>query len=145
MLLATINIFMRVWFKKAKEIRLFNLGDPAMWKLVCTGAIIGFLSGLIGIGGGIILSPLLLLAGWTDARQTAAISAPFIFVNSTGGLSVLMYRGVDFVASMPMLMGAVIIGGLIGAYGGSFKLPETIVRIALGVVLLIAGLKLVLI
>ena len=53
---------------------------------VLIGAVIGFLSGLIGIGGGIILSPVLLLLKWTDQKQTAAISAAFIFVNSLSGL-----------------------------------------------------------
>ena len=50
------------------------------------GALIGFVSGVIGIGGGIILSPILLLLKWTDQKQTAAISALFIFVNSLSGL-----------------------------------------------------------
>ena len=51
------------------------------------GVVIGALSGLIGIGGGIILSPLLLLLNWTDQKQTAAISAIFIFVNSASGFT----------------------------------------------------------
>jgi uncharacterized membrane protein YfcA len=51
------------------------------------GAFIGLLSGMIGIGGGIILSPVLLLLKWTDQKQAAAISALFIFVNSLSGLA----------------------------------------------------------
>ncbi len=145
LLIATANISLRVWMRHKHVGVIINLGKPALWKFVIIGAFIGLLSGLIGIGGGIILSPLLLLAGWTDARQTAALSAPFIFVNSVGGLSVQMYKGAMFVPEMPWLVLAVILGGFIGAYGSSFKLPEMWVRTALGFVLLIAGLKLVLI
>ena len=60
------------------------------------GAAIGFLSGLIGIGGGIILSPVLLLLKWTDLKQTAAISALFIFVNSLSGLGGQLTKGIHF-------------------------------------------------
>jgi len=63
---------------------------------VLIGATIGFLSGLIGIGGGIILSPILLLMRWTDMKQTAAISALFIFVNSVSGLAGQLTKGIHF-------------------------------------------------
>ncbi|NPA35023.1 MAG: sulfite exporter TauE/SafE family protein [Chlorobi bacterium] len=145
LIIATANILLRMWMRHRNVHGMINLGKPTFWKFVIIGASIGLLSGLIGIGGGIILSPLLLLAGWTDARQTAALSAPFIFVNSTGGLSVLLLKGSGFVPEMPWLVIAVILGGFIGAYSGSFRLPESWVRTALGVVLLIAGLKLILI
>ena len=71
----------------------FNNGDPDEKKSsnfrlsLLVGALIGFLSGLIGIGGGILLSPVLLLLKWTDQKETAAISALFIFVNSLSGLA----------------------------------------------------------
>ncbi|MEP7144320.1 MAG: sulfite exporter TauE/SafE family protein, partial [Ferruginibacter sp.] len=64
------------------------------------GAAIGFLSGLIGIGGGIILSPVLLILKWTDQKQTAAISALFIFVNSLSGLAGQFTRGIQFNTNM---------------------------------------------
>src|SRR5450432_232691 len=64
------------------------------------GASIGFLSGLIGIGGGIILSPILLILKWTDQKQTAAISALFIFVNSLSGLAGQLTRGIQFNTNM---------------------------------------------
>ena len=67
-----------------------------------TGAAIGFLSGLIGIGGGIILSPVILLLKWADMKQTAAISALFIFVNSLSGLAGQLTKGIHFSADMFM-------------------------------------------
>ena len=63
----------------------FNV-ERTFWMAPVIGLCIGFISGLIGIGGGIILSPLLLLLGWTNFKQTAAISSLFIFVNSVAGL-----------------------------------------------------------
>jgi uncharacterized membrane protein YfcA len=64
------------------------------------GAAIGFLSGLIGIGGGIILSPVLLLLKWADMKKTAAISAVFIFVNSLSGLAGQLQKGINFSTDM---------------------------------------------
>lgn len=64
------------------------------------GGVIGLLSGMIGIGGGIILSPLLLFFKWTDQKQTAAISALFIFVNSASGLMGQLTNGIQFSADM---------------------------------------------
>ncbi|NOR86485.1 MAG: TSUP family transporter, partial [Bacteroidales bacterium] len=58
------------------------------------GALLGFFSGMIGIGGGIILSPVLLLLGWTNIKETAAISAIFIFLNSAAGIAGLFSAGI---------------------------------------------------
>src|SRR5436190_19513858 len=85
------------------------------------GAAIGFLSGLIGIGGGIILSPILLLLKWTDMKQTAAISAVFIFVNSIAGLAGQLQKGIHFSPDMFMYVAIAFVGGICGAYYGSLK------------------------
>jgi uncharacterized membrane protein YfcA len=63
------------------------LREMNLWLAMLAGAAIGFLSGMIGIGGGIILSPLILLAGWAGIKNTSATSALFIFVNSIAGLA----------------------------------------------------------
>jgi len=112
------------------------------------GAGIGFLSGLIGIGGGIILSPILLMLRWTTIRQTAAISALFIFLNSISGLAgnakaitLLQHSGQQYMLYAILFSAA--IGGLAGSFFGAKKFNTQTIRICLSAVLLIASLKLI--
>lgn len=106
------------------------------------GAFIGFLSGLIGIGGGILLSPVLLMLKWTDQKETAAISALFIFVNSLAGLAGQLTKGVQFTAGMYTYVAIAFLGGLCGAYFGALKFRQTILKNVLATVLLVAAYKL---
>ena len=106
------------------------------------GAAIGFLSGLIGIGGGIILSPVLLLLKWTDMKQTAAISALFIFVNSLSGLAGQLQKGINFSGDMYAYVAIAFAGGICGAYFGSLKFKSNILKYMLAVVLIVAAYKL---
>ena len=106
------------------------------------GAFIGFLSGLIGIGGGIILSPLLLLLKWTDQKQTAAISAMFIFVNSLSGLGGQLIKGIEFQPEMLTFVGVAFVGGSFGAWFGAIKFNQQVLKYILALVLLLASLKL---
>jgi uncharacterized membrane protein YfcA len=106
------------------------------------GAIIGFLSGLIGIGGGIILSPILILFGWATMKQTAAVSALFILVNSVSGLFGFISKGGIIPDSSSVLIAVVFIGGVTGAFYGSAKFNSKTLRYILSAVLGIAVLKL---
>jgi len=106
------------------------------------GAAIGFLSGLIGIGGGIILSPVLLLLKWSDMKQTAAISALFIFVNSLSGLAGQLTKGIHFSADMYAYVAVAFAGGICGAYFGSLKFKSAILKYMLAIVLIVAAYKL---
>lgn len=108
------------------------------------GAIIGFLSGLIGIGGGIILSPVLLLLNWTNQKQTAAISALFIFVNSIAGLAGQLSKGIHIDNTVFGFIAIAFIGGLGGAWLGSLKLKQLYLKYTLALVLLMASVKLIL-
>lgn len=108
-----------------------------------SGAAIGFISGIIGIGGGIILSPLLLLMKWTDQKQTAAISALFIFVNSLSGLLGQWSKGLDFNSDIIYFVVVAFAGGLCGAYFGALKFNQQVLKILLAVVLLMASYKLI--
>ena len=106
------------------------------------GGGIGFLSGLIGIGGGILLSPVLLLMKWTDQKQTAAISALFIFVNSAAGLLGQMTKGLTFHLGMVSYVAVAFAGGLAGAWLGSKRFNQELLRILLAIVLILAAWKL---
>ncbi len=106
------------------------------------GAIIGFLSGLIGIGGGIILSPVILLLNWGDMKKTAAISALFIMVNSISGLVGFISKGGTLPVSSFPLITVALIGGILGGYFGSRKMKIPMLRNVLALVLLIAVFKL---
>jgi uncharacterized membrane protein YfcA len=111
--------------------------------VVMIGASIGFLSGMIGIGGGIILSPLLILVRYSDIKTTSGISALFIFVNSIAGLLGQMHQGIVFSSSMSVMIAVAIAGGLIGSYIGARQLNISMLKKVLAVVLFIASLKLV--
>ncbi len=106
------------------------------------GATIGFLSGLVGIGGGIVLSPVLLLLGWANMKQTAAVSALFILVNSVSGFFGFVTRGGELPVSSFSLIGVVLVGGILGGYYGSRKFNTHTLRTVLAFVLGIAILKL---
>lgn len=107
------------------------------------GAVIGWLSGLIGIGGGIILSPILLLLKWTDQKQTAAISAIFIFVNSFAGLMGQLRKGVVFTPDMVTYVAIAFTGGLAGAYLGAIRFNQNVLKYSLAIVLVVASYKLI--
>lgn len=131
-------------------LRLFGVfgaqqGDTraaALWAAALIGAALGFISGIIGIGGGILLSPILLLMRWADTKVTACVSALFIFVNSTAGLFGI--EQLTGVIDQRFLLWSTIalIAGLTGSYIGAQRLPPVRLRQALGVVLLFASLKL---
>ena len=116
---------------------------PRLPVCVAIGAVIGLLSGLTGVGGGVFLSPLIVLMGWASVRAAAAPTAAFILANSVAGLLGLLSRQPSFPEPLPYWVCAVIAGGLIGSWLGARKLDLTMLRRALAIVLLIAGLKLV--
>ncbi len=117
---------------------------PTLPVALLAGAGIGLLSGLTGVGGGIFLSPLLLIAGWADARKTSGVSAPFIFVNSAAGL-LGHFASVAYVPTEAAYWGvAAICGGIIGAHLGSRRLSALWLRRLLGLVLVLAGCKMLL-
>jgi uncharacterized membrane protein YfcA len=106
------------------------------------GAGMGFLSGLTGVGGGIFLSPVLVLARWADVRTTAGVSAAFILVNSVAGLLGRVSSVRALPPGLPALALAAVAGGLIGSTLGSRRLPSPTLRRLLAAVLAIAAWKL---
>jgi len=122
---------------------------PKPWALSGVGAALGWVSGLTGTGGGIFLSPLALLLGWSGTRQTAAISAWFIFFNSAAGLAGGLSRmgapsAIPEPWSTPMLslIGAALLGGALGSHLGSRRFSVVWIRRALALTLGIASAKL---
>jgi len=109
--------------------------------LIALGLSIGFLSGLIGIGGGIFLTPLLILFHWSNSKTAAAISAAFIFVNSISGLAGFLTKGHEIPEKTLYLLPAVLLGGYIGAHWGSRSAKNPVLMRALALVLVIAAAK----
>ena len=110
---------------------------------VASGATIGLLAGLTGTGGGIFLTPLLVLAGWTGTRDAAGLSGSFILVNSIAGLAGLQSGSLILAPALPLWIGSVAAGGLIGSWLGAARYSVLNLRRALALVLLLAAAKLV--
>ena len=108
---------------------------------ILMGASIGFLAGITGTGGGIFLSPLIIWLGWNHVKQASGTVAAFIFVNSVAGLLGNYRSTSELPDALPLFLGAVIIGALIGTRLGISRFSTVGVKRALGVVLIIAGLK----
>ncbi|HVO66351.1 MAG TPA: sulfite exporter TauE/SafE family protein [Syntrophales bacterium] len=122
-----------------------EINHPSIPVSLLVGAVIGLTSGLIGVGGGIFLSPLLILMGWAGIKETAAVSAFFVLVNSASGL----FGHVNAAQNVPpmalMIAGAAVFGGLAGSYLGSRRLPLLVIQRALSIVLVVAGYKMMII
>jgi len=128
--------------KSGEEMR--EVREPPLGWAMAIGAAMGLLAGLTGVGGGIFLSPLLLMLGWAGTKQTSAVAAPFILVNSIAGL------GAGFVAKSAVLpsyvwilAAAVLVGGWLGAEYGSRRFANPVVRRVLAIVLALAGAKMI--
>ncbi len=131
---AAFRLFLREEEKLLRELswkEAYLFGVPV-------GGLIGFLSGLIGIGGGIFLSPLLMLFRWANSKQAAAAASLFILVNSVSGLLGQLSKGPSFEHAtllLPLLM-AVFIGSQIGARWGAFQVSKlTLQRLSAGIIL----------
>ena len=117
--------------------------QPPLYVAIICGAGIGLLAGLTGTGGGIFLSPLLLFLRWAETRQTGGVAAAFILLNSLAGLAGNPASFAHLPSQLPLWAGAVVIGGLAGAELGSRRIGTPAFRRVLGVVLLVAGGKLI--
>lgn len=118
--------------------------DLPLWMLIAAGAAIGFVSGLMGIGGGTFLGPLLLLAGWVDTRDALGITAAFVLANSISALAGRMTAVPDLPSTIWIWLAAAGIGGWLGARLGSRRLDPRLLRRLLALILLLGGLRLVL-
>jgi uncharacterized protein len=138
LLFAAIRLIMSTIQKKPKEVR-----QPPKTVALSVGAFLGFISGLTGVGGGIFLTPLLLLMNWSETKVAAGVSAMFILVNSISGIAGNRHNLYLISDSIIPFMIAVVLGGLIGTYLGTKKFDTTTLRRVLAVVLVVAGVKLI--
>lgn len=136
----------QLWQSGRAGAEMRALREPPLARAMAVGAALGLLSGLTGVGGGIFLSPLLLVLGWAGTKQTSAVAAPFILVNSIAGLAAGFAAGTaQLPAYVAFLVPAVIAGGWLGAEYGSRRFANPMVRRILAVVLAVAGAKMVLV
>jgi len=143
--LAVLLIFAILKMLNVFGTKVNTIKKVKIWQGLLVGGIIGFLSGLIGIGGGIILTPLILLLHWGNMKEAAAVSALFIWVNSAAGLTGQLSSGVSLDRGAFVLVAIALIGGILGAYFGSKKINNESLRYILAFVLIIACVKLVLV
>jgi uncharacterized protein len=113
-------------------------------RAVIAGAAIGLISGLTGVGGGLLLSPLLLLTGWAEIRQTAGASVAFILVNAMAALSANLASVGTLPAALPVWGVAAVVGGVVGTELGARRLKGRTMRFILAAILAVSGLKLIL-
>lgn len=137
LLIFAILKMLNVFGKESNQIK-----NVAIWQGLIVGGIIGFFSGLIGIGGGIILTPVILLLHWGRMKEAAAVSALFILVNSSAALLGQISSGVALTSDTFILAGIALVGGFFGSYHGSKKFNNKLLRYLLATVLVIASVKL---
>jgi len=132
----------QLWLSARLGDEMRELHEPPLAWAILIGAALGFLSGLTGVGGGIFLSPLVLMMGWAGTKQTSAVAAPFILVNSVAGLAGgFTVQAAKLPPQVAIFAVAVLIGGWLGAEYGSRRFANPLVRRILAVVLAAAGAK----
>lgn len=115
---------------------------PSRIILCLSGIVLGFISGLLGVGGGIFLTPMIIIFGWGTPKMAAALSAPFILLNSISGLIGLRPSLAELHPLLIYLALVVLFGGYIGSRWGARIASEAIIRSVLACVLIIASFKL---
>jgi uncharacterized membrane protein YfcA len=117
--------------------------EAPLWGIVSVGAVVGLVSGLTGVGGGVFLAPTLIALHWASPKQTAALSAPFILANSIVGLVGVVFAGQFPSSHLVLYAGAALGGAVVGTAIGLRWLGQTATRFTLAGVLLAAGIQLV--
>ena len=129
-----------LWRQPAFDVDLTGRTKIALSLVI--GALLGLVSGMVGIGGGIFLVPLIILLGLGDQKEAAAAGAIFIFLNSLAGLSAHAQRHLPDLMDIAPLVGAVVLGGFLGSYLSSERLDRATIQRVLGVIVIVAAVLL---
>jgi len=130
-------------FVQSKHVPTTIKQSPSKLALFGMGSGLGLLSGLTGVGGGIFLSPILILMNWAETKMISGIASAFILVNSLSGLAGVLTQNYVLPNGLIYWALAAVSGGLIGAEYGSRRLANPTIRQLLALVLVIAGMKMV--
>lgn len=143
-LMLSICLIVAAWRLWVVRIDGLEINDVPSWKMAAPiGGGIGLLSGIVGVGGGIFLSPVLMLKKWATPKGAAATAALFVWVNSLAGLSGAALSNqlvVDLEVLLPFA-GAVLVGGFVGSRYGAEIAPQQMVRKLLVIVLIVAAAR----
>ncbi|MGD8811728.1 MAG: sulfite exporter TauE/SafE family protein [Thioalkalispiraceae bacterium] len=138
LLASLVFVALRIYFGRRTALSLNLSNRDKLIVALVSGALLGLVAGMLGIGGGIYLVPLIILLGLGTAKEAAACGVIFIWVNSLSGLvSRLQHNAIDLSAYIPMII-AVLIGGALGSYTGAVKYPPRVMEKVLGIIILVA-------
>lgn len=119
-------------------------GPPPFFPALLTGAVIGFVSGTTGTGGGIFLAPVILAMNWVELRRATAVTAAYNLLNSAAALAGAATAAPAIPDNLPLWLAAVALGGLVGTELARRRLPDRAIRLILAGLLALSGLKLIL-
>lgn len=138
LLISLIFIALRIYFWSHVSLELNLSKRSRLVVALITGAILGLIAGILGIGGGIYLVPLIIILGLGSVKEAAAAGVIFIWVNSLSGLiSRLQYNAIDLIEYLPLIL-SVIVGGTLGSFVGAAKYPPKVMEKVLGIIILVA-------
>jgi hypothetical protein len=138
LLISLVFVAIRIYFLQNTTIEL-NVGQKGKVAIsLIAGSLMGLTAGIVGIGGGIYLVPLIIILGLGTEKEAAACGAIFAWLNSCAGLvSRLQYNMIDLTDYIPLII-AVFVGGALGSFMGSFKYSPQVMERTLGTVVVIA-------
>jgi len=143
LLLSLCFVAMRIYLWQDTRIELNLSVRGKLIVALVAGAVLGFIAGVAGIGGGIYLVPLIIILGLGTQKEAAASGVIFIFINSLAGLvSRLQYNMIDLGDYIPLL-GAVLVGGIFGSYVGAVRYSVRTMEKILGLIIILAIVLLV--
>lgn len=138
LLVSLLFVVARIYFWPNTTIRLNLSPNQKIALSILAGSLLGLVAGIVGIGGGIYLVPLIIIFGLGTEKEAAACGAIFIWLNSMSGMIArLQHNAIDLASFIPLII-AVIIGAAAGSFMGSFKYSPKVIEKTLGGLLVVA-------